>query len=186
MIEAELKARLSDPDEVRRRLDGLALGVVEEYRDVYFDTINGDLERDGRELRLRTIVGENGQARHVVTRKGSPVDAASGSKPESEHEVPDETIAAAELFAEGYVPVLGFTKRCVNYRFTVDGRGFLATVVTVPELEGVFLEVETMADDAGLAEALNAVRDVMAQLGVDQAQITTDTYTDAVRAARSV
>lgn len=184
VIEAELKARLVNPEQVRRRLDELAPGAVEEYRDTYFDTPTGDLERDGRELRIRTILGQDGP-RHVVTRKGAPVDEVSGSKPEREEEVPDPEVAADQLAADGYRPVLSFTKRCVNYRLAAEGRQFLATLVTVPELAGTFLEVETLVEAQDLESALRAVRRVMASLGVRDGELTTDTYTDAVRTVRT-
>ena len=70
------------------------------------------------------------------------------------------------------------------YRFTDGGREFLATVVQVPEIDGTFLEVETMADEDQVDEALAAVRAVLDQLGVPVDDLTTDRYTAAVRAAR--
>jgi hypothetical protein len=39
--------------------------------------------------------------------------------------------------------LVSFEKHCTNYRFRVEGRDLLATVVTVPELDGTFLELET-------------------------------------------
>lgn len=57
----------------------------------------------------------------------------------------------------------------------------LATVVTVPEIDGTFLEVETLIDDAGdVPAALEAVRAVMAEVGVAPVDFTTDLYTEAV------
>jgi adenylate cyclase class 2 len=54
----------------------------------------------------------------------------------------------------------------------------------VPELEGTFLEVETQASDDEVPSALAAVRRVLADLGVSDQELTTETYSDAVRAAR--
>ena len=85
----------------------------------------------------------------------------------------------------GYVMSAELTKRCVNYRFEVSGRRILATVVTVPELGGTFLEVETLAEPADLDAALDVVRQVLADLGVTDDELTGELYTDAVRAARS-
>jgi adenylate cyclase class 2 len=39
-----------------------------------------------------------------------------------------------------------FQEECANYRFTARGRAMLATVVTVPEITGTFLELETLTD----------------------------------------
>jgi adenylate cyclase class 2 len=57
----------------------------------------------------------------------------------------------------------------------------LATLVTVPELEGTFLEVETMTgDEDDLDAALSDIRAVLGQLGITEADLTTELYTDAV------
>jgi hypothetical protein len=60
-----------------------------------------------------------------------------------------------------------------------------STVVQVPEIDGTFLEVETMAEADDVPAALEAVRDVIAGLGVGDEEFTTELYTDAVRAARA-
>ncbi|GAA4847263.1 hypothetical protein GCM10023235_25030 [Kitasatospora terrestris] len=81
----------------------------------------------------------------------------------------------------GYVPRIAFEKHCRTYALTADGRELLATVVRVPELDGTFLEVETVvADEEELAAGLAAVRAVLGRLGVADG----DLYTDAVVAAR--
>src|SRR5579859_7527304 len=89
-IEAELKARLSDRVAVKARLDALALGESERYRDTYFH-VAGD-----RELRIRTVESA-GEVRHILTYKEPPVDAISGSRPEYETLVADPTTTATIL-----------------------------------------------------------------------------------------
>jgi len=52
---------------------------------------------------------------------------------------------------------------------------------TVPELEGTFLEVETMtasADDLGAA--LDVIRALLDELDVPESGMTSELYTDAV------
>lgn len=182
-VEAELKARLTNPAMVRDRLGGIVSGIAEVYRDTYLDTPDGTLETARAELRVRTVE-RDGTPRHVLTFKGSPVDEGSQSKPEHETDVDDPGQMVQILAGLGYVPVLTFTKNCLNYRFTRDCRDFLATVATVPELEGTFLEVETQAPDDGVPAALAAVYSVLMDLGVSEEELTTDTYSGAVRAAR--
>lgn len=183
MIEAEIKARLRDPEAVVRALEAASAGVEETYTDTYFDTPEGRLDQEGRELRVRTVAGER-KTRHVLTYKRPAVDATTGSKPELETTVGDPDVAARILADLGYPVYLAFTKECRNYHLERHGRRFLATVVRVPELDGTFLEVETTASPEGLAEALTAVRELVADLGVTDAEHTTDTYTGAVRGAR--
>nr|WP_051022681.1 CYTH domain-containing protein [Nocardia pneumoniae] len=85
----------------------------------------------------------------------------------------------------GYRPQISFTKQCENHQFTAAGREMLATVVTVPEIEGTFLELETQVDtEEDLDNALADLRAVLAVLGISSDQLTTELYTDAVAASR--
>lgn len=184
MIEAELKAKLARPAAVRERLEALATGVPATYGDAYYDTLGGDLEAADMELRLRTVEEDSG-TRHLLTFKAPAVDEASRSKPEHETGVSDPEAIEVLLQALGLDVELEFTKECINYTFDSDGRRFQATLVRVPELEGEFLEVETPAAEEDLADALAAVRGVMAVLGVSEDELTTDTYSGAIIAARA-
>jgi adenylate cyclase, class 2 len=184
VIEAELKARLTDPDMVRAALAARSDVEKAVYHDTYYDAPGDTLDRAGRELRLRTVE-TSGAVRHLLTFKEPAVDEESGSKPEYETTV-SAPAAVAHLFqALGYRPVVAFTKDCENYRFSAGGREFLATIVRVPEIEGTFLEVETIAAGNQVDEALTAVRSVLDRLGVTADELTTGLYTDAVRAART-
>jgi adenylate cyclase class 2 len=184
VIEAELKARLHDPDSVRAALDRLAQVEKATYRDTYHDTPDRALGRAGRELRLRSIETD-GVVRHVLTFKEAAVDEESGSKPEYETTVATPDAVAHMVTALGYGPALALTKLCENYRFASAGREFLATVVVVPEIDGTWLEVETMAEEDEVGEALRAVRTVLADLGVAEEELTSELYTAAVIAART-
>ncbi|MFE5868304.1 class IV adenylate cyclase [Streptomyces roseifaciens] len=184
MIEAELKARVHDPDEVTQRLDTRATGRVEVYQDTYYDEPAGTLEKEDRELRVRTVHGVQA-SKTILTYKGARVDAASGSKPEHETRVEDPEAVHAMLRGLGYVPVIAFEKQCRNYEFQAHGRPMLATVVTVPEIEGSFIELETQVEEHGLRGALDDIRSVLLELGIQDGDLTTELYTDAVRARRS-
>ncbi len=183
MIEAELKARLKDPGAVRAALDQRADPEKAVYRDTYYDTSGGGLEAAGRELRLRSIETSD-TVRHLLTFKEPVVDEASGSKPEYETTVATPSAIAHMLQALGCRPAVELTKDCENYQLKAEGREFLATVVTVTEIDGTFIEVETMAAEDQVDDALAAVRRVLRQLGVTDDELTTEMYTDAVRAAR--
>ena len=85
------------------------------------------------------------------------------------------------LTSLGLEQIITFEKHCVNYRFTARGRDLLATVVTVPELAGrTFIELETAADPGEVDAALAVVRSVLHELGIEDSDLTTQTYTDAV------
>ena len=183
MIEAELKARLRDPEAVRAALAARAEAEAATYRDTYYDSPNEDLDRSGRELRLRSVEAV-GLVRHLLTFKEPAVDEASGSKPEYETAVGAPLAVDHLLRALGYRPSVELTKECENFRLSTGGRDFLATLVRVPELEDTFLEVETMAEEHDVGQALAAVRELLGQMGVTDAELTTELYTDAVRAGK--
>ncbi|MFI8456169.1 class IV adenylate cyclase [Kitasatospora sp. NPDC085464] len=182
MIEAELKALVRQPGVLLRHLEGLhGPGRAEVYRDTYYDLPDGSLLAADRELRIREIESSDGGRRALLTHKGARVDDESGSKPEHETAVADAGAAHAILRGLGYLPRLAFEKHCRNYTLERDGRRFLATLVRVPQLAGVFLEVETAAARVDeLAPALAAVRAVLGELGVGEADVTGELYTDAV------
>ena len=183
MIEAELKARVHSPEAVMRQLDERATARVEVYRDTYYDRPDGSLEKADQELRVRTVHGADG-TRTVLTFKGAAVDEASGSKPEHETRVEDAEAAHAILRGLGHVEVIAFEKRCRNYDLEARGRRMLATLVRVPEIDGTFLDVETLSAEDEVSTALEDVRAVLAELGIGPEDLTRETYTGAVAAQR--
>ncbi|OUC98111.1 class IV adenylate cyclase [Streptomyces swartbergensis] len=183
MIEAELKARVHAPETVTQQLDKLATARVEVYQDTYYDRPDGSLDKAGEELRVRTVHGPDG-TRTVLTYKAATVDEASGSKPEHETRVEDAEAAHAILRGLGHVPFIAFEKHCRNYDFEAHARKMLATLVRVPEIDGTFLEVETLVEEDDLASALNDIRAVLTDLGISPTDLTRETYTGAVAAQR--
>ncbi|GGM44644.1 hypothetical protein GCM10012275_14620 [Longimycelium tulufanense] len=183
-IEAELKARVRDAAAVRDTLEKRAPGEPSVYRDTYFDWPDGSLSADDRELRVRVVENQGGT--HVLlTYKTAAVDRASDSKPEHETEVGSAEVLREVLVGLGLRELIAFEKHCVNHVFRAGGRELLATLVRVPELEETFLEVETpVCEEHELAEALDVVRTVLAELGITDADVTTERYTDAVRTRR--
>ncbi|MET9037662.1 class IV adenylate cyclase [Streptomyces mirabilis] len=183
MIDAELKARVHSPEAVMRQLDERTEARVEVYQDTYYDRPDGSLEKQDQELRVRTVRGPS-TFRTALTFKGATVDDASGSKPEHETRVEDSEAAHAILQGLGYVPSIAFEKWCRNYDFEARGRQMLATLVRVPEIDGTFLEVETIVTEDDLTAALDDIRAVLADLGISPEDLTRELYTDAVAARR--
>jgi adenylate cyclase, class 2 len=183
VIEAELKARVGNPEALSAALGRLARGEPSTYRDTYYDMPDGSLSGPGRELRVR-VVEAGATRRAILTYKEPTADEASQSKPEHETVVASAGVVDVILSALGLVHLVAFEKRCVNYRFTARSRDMLATMVTVPEIDGTFIELETMADEGDLQAALGDIRAVLGDLGVAEDDLTTDTYTGAVMRAR--
>lgn len=184
VIEAELKARVRDGAALREELRRRAEEKISVYRDTYYDWPGQTLTADGRELRVRTVEAGDG-AQPTLTYKEPTVDPASGSKPELETRVADASVIDVVLRGLGLEWLVAFEKHCTNYRFTARGRNMLATVVTVPGIEGTFVELETMAAESDTTAALDDVRAVLHELGVSDDDLTTELYTEAVIQARS-
>jgi adenylate cyclase, class 2 len=184
VIEAELKARVEDPEVVMAGLEKRASARVEVYQDAYYDLPDGSLMGGDRELRVRTVHGPD-STRSVLTYKGARVDEESGSKPEHETAVEDPAAVHAMLRGLGYVPAIAFEKRCRNYEFEAAGRRMFATLVRVPEIDGTFIEVETLVEEHELQAALDDVHAVLAELGIGEDALTTEAYTDTVAARRA-
>jgi adenylate cyclase class 2 len=155
------------------------------YADRYFDYPDHRLTERGRELRVRTITDDGGQTQVLLTYKEPVLDASSGSKPEHETAAEDADALATVLTALGVEEFIAFEKHCVNYRFTAHERDLLATLVTVPELDGqTFIELETIAHADEVDTALDVVRSVLRELGITEHDMTSETYTDAVATQR--
>ena len=184
-VEAELKALVRNPERIHATLSRRAAGERSVYSDRYFDYPDRGLTRQGNELRVRTIIDELGRTRAMLTFKEPAVDEASGSKPEYETAVEDAAVLVNVLTALGVEQIIAFEKRCVNYRFTARGRDLLATVVTVPELSGrTFIELETVTDPGEVDAALDVVRSMLRELGIEDSDLTSQAYTDAVATQR--
>jgi adenylate cyclase, class 2 len=184
-VEAELKALARDPERIHTALSQRAVGECSIYTDRYFDYPDRGWTRQGTELRVRTITNELGPTQALLTFKEPAVDDASGSKPEHETAVGDADVLVTVLSALGVEQIIAFEKHCVNYRFTAQRRDLIATVVTVPELAGqTFIEMETIADPDDVDAALDVVRSVLRELGIEDSDLTTQAYTDAVAAQR--
>jgi adenylate cyclase class 2 len=184
-VEAELKALARNPERIYATLSRRAVGERSIYSDRYFDYPDRGWTRRGNELRVRTVTDELGRTRALLTFKEPAVDEASGSKPEHETAVEDAAVLVTVLTALGVEQIVAFEKRCVNYRFTAQGRDLLATMVTIPELAGrTFIELETIADPGDVDAALDVVRSVLRELGIEDSDLTTQAYTDAVATRR--
>ncbi|HSV68081.1 MAG TPA: class IV adenylate cyclase [Mycobacteriales bacterium] len=183
MIEAELKARVGDRDQILALLGARVTPEPATYADTYYDTPDSSLAAADRELRVRLAVRQ-GLTRCHLTYKEAAVPG-TGAKPEHETRVDDPSILSTVFRVLGLVVLTQLTKHCHNYRFDAHGYRMLATVVSVPELAESFVEVETLVPAAGdVPAALAAIRLLLAELGLGEADLDTRAYTDMVRRAR--
>lgn len=146
--------------------------------DTYFDAPDGTYCASGRELRLRAIDGQT-----LLTAKGPPFDAATGSREEFETGVADAAAMTAILANLGFVARMRYAKRCRRSRDAYRGLELAVTEVTVDFAPQTFVEIEHLAVSLTAAKAaLPVIRAYAARLGLTRE--CPEPYTDLYRAAR--
>jgi len=168
-LEIEVKFRIADPADVRRRIIDAGAepaGTVLEHN-TYFDLPGGKLRCADCGLRIRVNEGPDGRTRTVLTHKGPRRPGELKIRSEAEVGVDSAEAAAAVLAALGYEPVLSFQKR----RATFQLGGAEIVLDELPEL-GSYLEIEA-ADE-------QTVQRARARLGLADAEPVTRTYSALV------
>jgi adenylate cyclase class 2 len=162
MYEVELKFPLVEPDSFIRRLTacGARPGPAVEQSDLYFNHPARDFKLTDEALRIRSV-----NNRHCVTYKGPVVDSQTKTRREIEIDLAGDD--AGERFAEtlrllGFRPVREVRKRRRPYHLSREGREFEIAVDEVHDL-GVFVEVETIADESDRLAAVAAILALVSQ-----------------------
>lgn len=183
MIDAELVARVGDPAALRGRLERLAVGESASCRDTYYDLPGDPLTAAGRRVRLRVTEAAGGLRRASL---GYTEPRSRPGWPPKEHEtaVADDAVIGLVLRAAGMQPRVEFGMHRMSYRFTARGRDMLATTVTIPEIDAVFVELRTTVGGAELTAGLSDVRAVLGDMGIGAGDLTQGTYADEVLRAR--
>jgi len=192
MFEAELKYRL-DAAQYDRILGKLrALPGCEDhgsylYHDQYFDDSEHSVTGSQREVRLRTIVDENtGNAESFLTYKHPPFDQETRSKQEEESQVHNPDTIEDMLEEDGFYPYLAFEKHCHGLELPWDGKRIEVALVNIDSLHDRYIELEILEDQQQAAmEDLDLLRSFAAELGLGEAQRTSEYYTDLVAAAQA-
>lgn len=164
-IEIEAKMRLSDREQVERKLAALGATLEAELLEtnVYFDTDKRALKSSDQGLRIRTERMADGSQRTTITHKGPRAHGRLKSRSETEVQVHDAADAAELLRALGYSPVLSFEKRRQRWRLDACH----VELDTLPHL-GQFIEIEGASDEAVLA--------VREKLGLDKTPLVRASY----------
>ncbi|GAA1945885.1 class IV adenylate cyclase [Amycolatopsis minnesotensis] len=161
-VEAELTAFVHDPAGLHAELSRRAVAETCTYADTYYDDADRGLAGRGLKLRVRRI--STGEV--LLTFKEPAIDA-DGSKPEHETTAGSAETLHTVFTALGLRETAALTKHCTNYRFTHDGRALLATVAEIAELPGrTFLELECVTGESEVREALQAIKQVLGDLGL--------------------
>jgi predicted adenylyl cyclase CyaB len=169
--ELELKAVVSDPDELRRRV--LAAGAVPRFigrmADLRYDR-GTDLTLRDEVLRVRTFHHADGRTRAIVAWKGPTTRSAEGYKLRDEIELPiadDAPDPGRLLTALGYQPIHAVERDVEIYHLG----GATVRLETYPRMD-VLLEVEGTPDQ--IERAIEAC-------GIPRGEYSAESLTDFVR-----
>ena len=166
LFEVEQKFQVSDHAAVRQRLVelGATISPPLDQADTYFAHPVRDFAQTDEALRLRRV-----GKRNCITYKGPKIDAATKTRRELELPLADGE-AACEQYAQ-LLLVLGFRrvatvrKRREPANLLWQGHEIEAALDTVEHV-GLFVELETSADEAGLPAAKAAVGTLASHLGL--------------------
>jgi adenylate cyclase class 2 len=186
-IEIELKARLDDPEPVKRRLGDLGTYCGSyEKNDIYWAAAEGDvpfpgLPRSGVRLRREITTGPEGRAAEtaLVTYKIREM--------RDDIEINDErefTVSSAGTFEDllgrlGLKP--GVRKEKRGRAWTIAGAPPALAELSMVTGLGWFLELEIMAetrDEQTLGESRKRLLSLLEQLGIPQEHIERRTYSE--------
>jgi adenylate cyclase class 2 len=184
MIEAELKFVVTDADGLRDCLDQYGPQRDLRYQDQYFTHDVLQFKKQDAEFRLRAITEAHRLQRTVMTYKGGIIDEATQSKSEYEAEIRDQREMRILLESMGFRCYIEFTKVCQDYRFSVEGHDIGATIVSLEEVDGTWIEIESIVDESALRAELEWLEHFSTTLGLAADDRTTARYEDAVASAR--
>lgn len=170
-FEIEIKFRVADHDELRRKLAGRGIepGAAVDHRDDYLAHPSRDFAATGEAFRIR---GEGPANR--ITYKGPKLGGPAKTREEIEVAFAEGEEARGQLARVfellGFRPVATVRKRRTEYHLESGGRP-MAVSLDLAEGLGAFAEVEALAGaEADLADAQRAVVALAGELGLSEVE----------------
>jgi adenylate cyclase class 2 len=164
MYEVEQKHRVSGESRLVERLAerGVELQAAVEQVDRYFGHPCRDFAKTDEALRIRTVGDKS-----FLTFKGPKLDTTTKTRREIELPL-DASDANGARFAElleslGFTPVATVRKRRRKFNVDVDGQRVEGALDDVDGV-GKFVELELIADDAGMEDAKRTVSNLANEL----------------------
>lgn len=176
MTEVEIKLPIQNTNKVI--FDLTAIGFHCESTiletDVYFDSAQEQIRKNGEALRIRQIRNpENSEAESVITFKGKKLDRISMTRQELESGISDAETCIRILAAIGFSPVM---PKVVKKRQSYRRNQMTACIDQVQDL-GDFLELEIVIEENESKDtALSKIEAVLNQLGYQMSDTSTTSY----------
>lgn len=176
MTEVEIKLPVPDRQKLIEDLIGLGFktGNTILETDVYFDSSEEEIRKNGEALRIRRIQNlETGELCSVITFKGKKLDQVSMARQELEAGISDAETVLQILTAIGFSPI---RPKVVKKRQQYHWNRMAACVDQVQDL-GDFLELEiVIGEEERKAQALEKIEEILYKLGFQMSDTTRTSY----------
>lgn len=163
MIEVEVKAKINNFEDMKKRLDKLgAIKTKKEFQeDIYFNSPIVDFAKTDEALRIRTT--KQGGKKHIfITYKGAKIDSKSKTREEIEFEIKDSEKCAKTFERIGFKKVRTVRKNREYYSY----KNF---EISLDDIEGLdpYMEIEIgLEDGSDYNEAQNSIFEMFKQLEI--------------------
>lgn len=163
MIEVEVKAKIDNFEDMRKKLNDLgAIKTKEEFQeDIYFNSPIVDFAKTDEALRIRTT--KQGNEKHIfITYKGAKIDSESKTREEIEFGIEDSKKCAKTFEHIGFKKVRTVRKNREYYAY----KNFEISLDDIESLDP-YMEIEIGLEDGNdYKESQNSIFEVFKQLGI--------------------
>ncbi|MHA1706309.1 MAG: class IV adenylate cyclase [Promethearchaeota archaeon] len=192
MIEVEIKARVSNPDELRKKFRVLngkhKLSLM--HNDIYFNMPKGlrDFRNTDEALRIRISTELNNKkklvekkVRSFITYKGAKMDEETKTRKELEVDIMDPFTMREILLILGFQEILTVKKKRELYEFEHDDLKIELLLDYLPILDSYFIEVESItSDEKSVEEIKKKLFNFLKLLGIEKQESIKKSYLELI------
>lgn len=163
MIEVEVKAKIDNFEDMRKKLDTIgAIKTKEEFQeDIYFNSPIVDFAKTDEALRIRTTKQDD--EKHIfITYKGAKIDSKSKTREEIEFGIEDSEKCAKTFEHIGFKKVRAVRKNREYYSY----QNF---EISLDDIEGLdpYMEIEVgLEDGSDYTQAQDSIFELFEKLGI--------------------
>lgn len=192
MIEVEIKVRILEPNEMRKRFEdnGGLYKISLLHEDTYFNMPNGlrDFRASDEALRIRKSIGFNKRIqdserviKYFITYKGQKIDTETKTRSELESTITDGEVLIEILKILGFQEIFTVKKERELYEFTFKNLKIEALIDYVPILKEHFIEVEYVADsNDNIDDARQILFDFLNQFDIKKDESIKESYLELI------
>ena len=192
MIEVEIKARITDPDKIKKKFKNLN-GIYKislNHEDTYFNMPKElrDFKKTDEALRIRKSIeflkNANNSEKFVnyfITYKGKKIDTSTKSRKELEVKISDGIQMREILKSLGFKEIFTVKKERELYEFNYKNNKIEALIDYIPILKEFFIEVEMLTDTTEkLKAAREALFEFLSNIGIKREESIIKSYLELI------